>query len=53
MMENYPNVPDSVYIDHRPESIARSALKVGKTIEEVAELFELPIDYVQKMKERI
>ena len=53
MIENYPSVPDSVHIDHRPESIARSALRVGKTIEEIAELFELPLDYVQKIKEQI
>ncbi len=52
-IENYRNVPDRVHIDHRPESIARSALCVGKTIEEVAELFELPLDYVQKIKEQI
>ena len=53
MIENYPSVPNSVHIAHRPESIARSALRVGKTIEEVAELFELPLDYVQKIKEQI
>ncbi len=46
-IKEYPNVPDFVYVSDRPENIARNALGVGKTVEEVAELFEMPLEYVQ------
>ncbi|MGN0684162.1 MAG: hypothetical protein ACI4JY_10845 [Oscillospiraceae bacterium] len=46
-IESYPKVPDSVYKADTPESIARSALQVGKTAEEVANLFEIPLANVR------
>ena len=49
MTESYPKVPDSVYKADTPQGIAELALKAGKTAEEVAELFEMPLDYVKSL----
>ncbi len=53
MIESYPKVPDSVYKADTPESIARSALQVGKTAEEVANLFEIPLANVQLWEKEV
>ena len=52
-IESYPYVPDHVYISDRPEYIARSALEVGKTAEEVAQLFEMSLEYVKELERKI
>ncbi len=49
MIEGYPKVPDYIYKADTPEVIARTALQVGKTAEEVAKLFEMPLDYVRSL----
>ena len=49
MIESYPKVPDNVYKADTPQGIAELALKVGKTAEEVEELFEMPFDYVRSL----
>lgn len=49
---NYPNVPDSVHESNKPEIMAYSVLAQGKTVDEVAELFDLPIDYVKKLESK-
>ncbi len=53
MIESYPKVPESVYKADRHEAIAVSALRVGKTAEEVAELFEMPLAYVQSLEKTL
>lgn len=52
MIESYPKVPDDIYKADTPEGIARAALQVGKTAEEVAELFEMPLDFVQSLQNK-
>ena len=49
MIEGYPKVPDYIYKADTPEGIARTALQAGKTAEEVAKLFEMPLDYVRSL----
>ena len=49
---NYPNVPDSVHRSNRSEIMAYSVLTQGKTVDEVTELFDLPIDYVKKLESK-
>lgn len=52
MIESYPKVPDYVYKADTPEGIAKSALRVGKTAEAVAELFEMPLDFVRSLQNK-
>ena len=49
MIESYPKVPEHVYKADTPQGIAESALKAGKTAEEVAKLFEMSLDYVRSL----
>lgn len=52
-IERYPEVSDRVYKDDRPKSIAKAALQVGKTVEEVVELFELQNEYVLELDRQV
>ena len=49
MIGGYPKVTDDFYKANTPKGIARAALQVGKTVEEVAELFEMFLDYVRSL----
>lgn len=52
-IESYPEVPDFVYKADTPEGIARDALAVGKTAEEVMELFEMSFEYVRELDKEV
>lgn len=52
-VERYPEVSDSVYKADRPQYIAMDAIRVGKTVEEVEELFGLQHEYVLELDRQV
>lgn len=49
---NYPNVPDSVHKQHRPVNIIKCLLRCGRTADDLAELFDLPAEFIENLKEQ-